>query len=102
MPLNNLVYIVIAMAVVTYLPRLIPFVFLSELKEKSFTQRFMKLIPYTALSALIFPSIITSTNSTYSALIGGSIAIVLSYLKINIVVVIILSIFSVIVFQLIV
>ena len=100
--MNNLVLIVVGMAVVTYLPRLAPFIFLSELKENSFIKRFMKLIPYTALSALIFPSIITSTHSTFSALVGGTVAIVLSYLELNVVIVIISSIVSIVLVQVIV
>ena len=102
MPLNKLILIVVGMALVTYLPRLMPFVFINDLKENSFYKRFMKLIPYTALSALIFPGIITATNSTFSALIGGAVAIILSYLEMNVVVVIISSIISIIVFQLII
>jgi len=102
MPLNKFILIVIGMAFVTYIPRLMPFVFINDLKENSFPKRFMKLIPYTALSALIFPGIITATNSTFSALIGGAVAIILSYLEMNVVVVIISSIISIIVFQLII
>jgi len=100
--LNNLILIVIGMAIVTYIPRLLPFVFINNLKENSFTKRFMKLIPYTALSALIFPSIITATNSTLSAMIGGIVAIILSYMEFNVVVVIISSIISIIIFQVII
>ena len=102
MLLNNLVYIVVGMAIVTYIPRLIPFVFINDLKENSFLKRFMKLIPYTALSALIFPGIIAATNSTLSAIIGGIVAILLSYLEFNVVIVIISSIISIIVFQLVI
>jgi len=102
MLLNNLIYIVIGMAIVTYIPRLIPFVFINDLKENSFTKRFMKLIPYTALSALIFPGIITATNSTISAMIGGIVAIILSYLELNVVIVIVSSILSIIIFQLVI
>ncbi|MBM7557972.1 AzlD domain-containing protein [Halanaerobacter jeridensis] len=81
--LNNLILIIIGMAVVTYIPRLLPLALFSNLHLPPFFKRFLEFIPYTALSALIFPAILSATGSLGSAILGGIVAIALAYLEIN-------------------
>lgn len=50
----NLILIA-GMALVTYLPRLLPFLVLPGRKLPPFWRRFLSFIPYTALGALIIP-----------------------------------------------
>ncbi|HEY8462459.1 MAG TPA: AzlD domain-containing protein [Bacillota bacterium] len=51
----KVLWLVAGMAIVTYLPRLIPFLLITERPLPAYWQRFLKLLPYTALGALIFP-----------------------------------------------
>ncbi|WP_408956444.1 AzlD domain-containing protein [Natroniella sp. ANB-PHB2] len=74
----NLVNLVLAMAVVTYLPRALPMALLKELDLPPFLNRFLKFIPYAALGALIFPGILYSTGSSLSAILGGLVAVILA------------------------
>jgi len=97
--LNNMLLIIFGMAIVTYIPRMLPLVLLNSNDKNKFLKRFLKLIPFTALSALIFPGIINSTGNPFSAIVGGSVAIVLAYFNINLVFVIIASISSVVLFN---
>ncbi|TCL62759.1 branched-subunit amino acid transport protein [Hydrogenispora ethanolica] len=51
----KLFLLVAGMTAVTYLPRLIPLLSLSDRKLPPFVRRFLLYIPYTALGALIIP-----------------------------------------------
>lgn len=81
--MNNMFLLIIGMAIVTYIPRMLPMLLLSEIELPTFLKRFLKFIPYTALSALIFPEILYSTDSLQSAIFGGIIAIILALFNTN-------------------
>jgi len=51
--------IVIGMTLVTYIPRALPAVFLDRIMPGPKVERFLNLIPYTAMAALIFPGVLT-------------------------------------------
>lgn len=86
----NLINLVIAMAIVTYIPRMLPLVLLQNIILPDYINRFMKFIPYAALGALIFPSVLTSTGASHpgSAIVGCFISILLAWLEINLIFVI--------------
>lgn len=72
----------LGMTIVTYIPRALPFVVMDKLKIGKKMQKFLKLIPYTAMTALIFPGILTSDPSDINVgLIGGIAAVFLSFFK---------------------
>lgn len=69
---------VIIMAVVTYIPRVLPItIFKREIKSR-FIRSFLYYVPYAVLAALTFPSIFWATSSTATAVIGTVVAIVLA------------------------
>lgn len=75
------------MAGVTYLIRMLPFtLFRKEIKSKFFNS-VLYYIPYAVLSAMTFPAIFYSTDSTVSAAVGTVIAVVLAYFKVPLVIV---------------
>lgn len=80
--MNNIFYVIIGMMVVTYLPRLLPFIFLEKIKLPPKVHRVLTFIPYTALGALIIPGIFTATPSMpIAAISGGVFALVYSWFK---------------------
>jgi branched-subunit amino acid transport protein len=83
------------MTLVTYIPRLLPFIIFSNTKISLFAERFLKLIPFTALAALIFPGVLNATDNIESALVGSFIAFVFSYFGFNIIIIIVGSILGV-------
>ncbi|RKD30015.1 AzlD domain-containing protein [Thermohalobacter berrensis] len=97
--MNSLFLLVIGMAIVTYIPRVIPMALLSSTEPPPFLKRFLSFIPYTVLSALIFPEILFSTGNVKSAVFGGLIAIILAFLNANLLLVIISGIFGVLFWQ---
>ena len=86
---------VLLMALVTYLPRLIPMTLLRGRKLSPGLQNFLKCVPFAVLGALIFPEILYSTTSVSSAAVGLAVALALSLLRLNVVLVVLGSILAV-------
>jgi branched-subunit amino acid transport protein len=80
--------IVILMALATYIPRLIPMLFLNGIKLPPRLEVFLKYIPYAALGALIFPGVLDSTGDMPSALAGGMVSVILAYYRMNVIIVV--------------
>lgn len=88
-------WLIIGMALVTYLPRLIPMAFWREMSLPPRIRTFLEYIPYAALGALIFPGVINSTGDTRSALGGALVAIITAWLGMNILIVLSISVIAV-------
>ena len=97
---NNLFFLIIGMAIVTYIPRLLPFILFSFNKLPLFCKRFLYFVPYVVLSALIFPEVLYSTNKLASALVGSTIALVLAFFQINLSLIVLGGIFTVFILEL--
>ncbi len=77
-----IVLLFLAMALVTYIPRLLPFVLVDRLRFSPRMERFLRLIPYTAMAALIFPGILSvDTGRPWVGLLGGAAAALLALRK---------------------
>ena len=84
--MNNYLLLILGMALVTYLPRLIPLIVLSDRKMNRNLKEFLCYIPYTSLSILIVRGIITADNNMKLATMAGiGIAGALSYKKGNLI-----------------
>lgn len=72
---------VLVMALVTYLPRALPFALFRRPIKNRFVQSFLEYMPVAVLSAMTFPAIFHSTSSPLSAVIGMIVALLLSYIN---------------------
>lgn len=72
---------VILMAVVTYIPRALPIVVYRNKLKSKFLRSFLFYVPFAVLGAMIFPSIIYSTDSIVSAIVGFIVALTLAYFE---------------------
>ena len=81
--LDNRIFVplLIAMALTTYLVRMIPFVLFRKKLENPAVKAFFDYIPYTVLSAMTFPAILYATGSYISALIGLAVSLILGYFE---------------------
>ena len=70
---HNIWLLILGMMAVTYIPRAIPAVVLDKLHFGPRTAKFLKLIPYTAMAALIVPGIFTVDNAHPVIGIAGAI-----------------------------
>ena len=86
---------VILMAMVTYIPRVLPIViFRKEIKSK-YIKSFLHYVPFAVLGALTFPDIFYSTGNIATAICGTIVALFLAYKEKSLVVVAIGAILTV-------
>ncbi len=95
MELRRVLICVALMALVTYIPRVLPVtIFRKEIHSK-FIRSFLDYTPYAVLGALTFPEVFFSTGHLYSAAGGTLVAVALGYKGKSLVVVAIAAIAAV-------
>lgn len=75
--MNIYVYIA-AMALTTYLIRLLPMTLFRRPIRSRFLKSFLRYVPYACLSAMTFPGILTSTESVISGAAAFIVAVILA------------------------
>lgn len=70
---------ILIMAVVTYLPRMLPLAIFKKKIKSRFIRSFLAYVPYAVLAAMTFPEILYSTSNMLSAAAGLLVALILSY-----------------------
>ena len=71
---------VAVMALVTYLPRVLPLSLMRRKVNNRFVRSLLYYMPYAVLGAMTFPAILYSTATMWSALAGMAAALVLSFM----------------------
>lgn len=73
------------MSLVTYISRALPVIVLGKIRIPKKVEDILKAIPYAALGALIFPGIL-SVNTAHPIVgaVGGGVAVILAFAKLNI------------------
>lgn len=78
----NYAYVLAAvavMALVTYIPRMIPLTFMRRKITNRFIRSFLYYTPYAVLTAMTLPAILYSTSGMASAVVGLIVAVILAY-----------------------
>lgn len=79
---NSVIIIsILIMAAVTYMTRAVPLLMFRKKVENRFLQSFLVYMPYGVLAAMVFPSVIYSTGSIISAILGMTVALILAFFK---------------------
>ena len=85
--------VILGCAIVTFIPRLIPALLIDRLDFPPKVEKFLNLIPYTALAALICPGVLTVDNQLwYIGLIGAVVAAGLAWKKVPLGAIVILTV----------
>ena len=85
--------VILGCALVTFIPRVIPAIFMERLDFSPKFEKFLNLIPYTALAALICPGVLTVDNQLwYIGLIGAIVAAGLAWKKVPLGAIVILTV----------
>ena len=80
--MDNVNLMILGCVIVTFIPRLIPAIFVHRINLGRKFEKFLNLIPYTALAALICPGVLTvDPNLWYIGLIGAVVAAALAWKK---------------------
>lgn len=74
---------VLVMAVVTYIPRALPLTLMRRRVQNRFVQSMLHYMPYAVLGAMVFPGVLEATATPWSALAGMAVALVLSWLRLE-------------------
>jgi branched-subunit amino acid transport protein len=86
-------FLILGMAVVTYIPRALPAVFIDRLKPSPKVGKFLRLIPYTAMAALIFPGVLfVDAERPEIGIVGGTAAGILAWLQCPVIICVIAAI----------
>lgn len=88
----NMVLLVGGMALVTYIPRVLPSILFDQIQVSKKMKVYLQLIPYTALTAMVFPAILSVDENQWIGILGGLFAILCSWKKLPTIVVVILTI----------
>lgn len=97
---KSIVFMIIGMAIVTYLPRMLPLVALNGKKMPPFLQAILSNVPFAALGALIVPGIFLINDNIWYGVIGAGVAFTVAYLGANVIVVVMSSIAALTIFSL--
>ena len=98
----TIVLLFLSMALVTYVPRMLPFVLIDKMRFSPRTERFLRLIPYTAMAALIFPGVLSvDASRPWIGLAGGATAALLGLRKKSVIVCVLAAVAVVFLLQLI-
>ena len=92
-------WMIVGMGIVTYIPRMLPFVLIRGKELPPFVQGVLKNVPYATLGALIFPAIFFIQEELWFGVAGSITAFAIAFAGVNVIVVVIgtvavLSIFS--------
>lgn len=68
-----------AMAITTYLIRMLPLTVFRKPIRSRFFRSFLRYVPYACLTAMTFPSILTSTTALLSGVAALAVAVFLAY-----------------------
>ena len=78
----NVLLLILLMMIVTYIPRMIPSLMCDKLHFGKKFQKFLELIPYAAMTALIFPGVVSvDPDRWYIGVVGALVAVLLSLVK---------------------
>lgn len=77
----DVVWRILLMALITYLCRVLTLVLVRHKIHNRFLRSLLEYLPYGVLTAMVFPAVLYSTASFYSALAGMIVAIILSLFK---------------------
>ena len=78
---SKVLLLLFGMMAVTYIPRALPAVLIEKMRFRAKMEKFLKLIPYTAMSALIFPGVFTVDANPLIGISGAAVAGLLAWKK---------------------
>ncbi|HHX50750.1 MAG TPA: AzlD domain-containing protein [Clostridia bacterium] len=81
MMLDKILLAVLLMAIVTYIPRVLPIAIFQSKLQSRFLRSFLYYVPFAVLGAMTFPQILFSTGNVYSSAVGTVVALILAYFK---------------------
>lgn len=90
---SDVLWMIIGMGLVTYIPRMLPFVLFKGKELPPFIQGVLKNVPYATLGALIFPAVfLIQKGDILYGVLGAATAFAAAFLGANVIIVVLSSI----------
>ncbi|QED47163.1 AzlD domain-containing protein [Cytobacillus dafuensis] len=89
---SEIVWMIVGMGLVTYIPRMLPFLLFKGKELPSFLQGVLKNVPSATLGALIFPGIFFINEDIWFGILGAAVAFIAAYFGANVIIVVLGSI----------
>lgn len=89
---SHIVWMIIGMGVVTYIPRMLPFVLFKGKELPDFLQNVLRNVPSATLGALVFPGVFFINEDIWFGILGAAAAFFVAYLGANVIIVVLSSI----------
>jgi branched-subunit amino acid transport protein len=89
---STIIWIIIGMGIVTYIPRMLPLVLFRGKAMPPFLEGVLRNVPYAILGALIFPKILLIQDDIWFGVTGAVSALIFAFLGANVIVVVLGSV----------
>lgn len=78
----------------TYIPRMLPALFMEKIQVSGKVNIFLQLIPYTTMASLIFPAILYVDKNIWIGIIASVVAVIAALNKLPVIGVVLVSVIS--------
>ena len=92
------VALILCLFLVTYIPRMLPALFMDKIQVSGKVATFLQLIPYTAMASLIFPSILYVDENMWIGIVAGVVAVIAALKKLPVIGVVLVSVITCVIF----
>ena len=93
---SKAILLIVGLAIVTFIPRAIPAILADKMNFGPKAEKFLKLIPYTAMAALIFPGVLSVDSARpLIGIVGALVAALLAWRKASVMACVLASIAAV-------
>lgn len=82
----------------TYIPRMLPALFMEKIQVSGKVNIFLQLIPYTAMASLIFLAILYVDKNIWIGIIASAVAVIAALKKLPVIGVVLVSVISCVIF----
>lgn len=95
----NIEFLIFCLFLVTFIPRVLPSVLMDKLNYSRKFEKFLKLLTYTSLAALICPGVLNvDPNYWFVGLFGAIVAAILAWKKVNMGLIVIITVIALVCF----
>ena len=92
------VILILFLCLSTYIPRMLPALFMDKIQVSGKVATFLQLIPYTAMASLVFPAILYVDENVWIGIVAGVVAVIASLKKLPIIGVVLSSVIVCVIF----
>lgn len=78
----------------TYIPRMLPALFMDKIQVSGKVATFLQLIPYTAMASLVFPAILYVDENMWIGVVAGVVAVITALKKLPVIGVVLWSVIA--------